>query len=117
MPVTPYFENLMLQYAVRGQTFVVSSWWAGLAASTNGSFELVDLGRVLVTWDDSFVNENELAWLEASEATSVRSVTFWDAQSGGNRLAHGVTPTTLFLSLGSVVLAEPGAVQLEMPAS
>lgn len=107
----------MLRYLVRGETFVVNTWWAGLANSsfpdTAGSDEL-SVGRVLVQWDENYTNQSDLVWPEAQSNMQVRSVTIWDAQTGGNMLAYD---PDVFASVdsGAVVVVEAGSLSLDMP--
>lgn len=115
MPASQYLETLILRHALLKETFVISGWWLALNGDTQADDEdeVTAAGRVLVQWDNAFTNANTLTWSTLSEGAVVRTIVFWDASSGGNKLGYGTTGF-LFFESGSTPYADPGGVALDI---
>ena len=119
MPATTYFENLVLDHALRQQPFSVANWYVGLwtanptaAGLLTGEVTAVDYQRQPVVWDTAFGNTSLVGWSAAlndwGDITYV-CVLNSPTKATGNMLGFQIEDPSLDANPGVTIEIQAGA--------
>ncbi len=102
MPATDFFEDLVLNHALRLEAFTISTWYVGLwltdptaSGDLDGEITAADYQRKIISWSGANQNVSQINWAPATSSwgtINFLALTNNSTKNTGQVLVYG--PTT-----------------------